>query len=177
MGALHEGHLELVRHALGRCDRAVVSIFVNPTQFSPAEDLDRYPRDERGDLAKLGRTGAHLAWLPELATMYPEASQTWVSVEELGRGLESQTRPHFFRGVATVVTKLLNQVQADVAVFGEKDYQQLLVVRQLVRDLAFRPRSRAARSSASRTASPCPPATPTCPPQASPDRTGTPSHT
>jgi pantoate--beta-alanine ligase len=137
MGALHEGHLDLVRFALARCDRAVVSIFVNPTQFAPAEDLDRYPRDVEGDLAKLAKVGAHLVWLPEVATMYPTGSQTWVAVEELSRGLESETRPHFFRGVATVVTKLLNQVQADVAVFGEKDYQQLLVVRRLARDLAI----------------------------------------
>jgi pantoate--beta-alanine ligase len=137
MGSLHEGHLALVRHALARCDRAVVSIFVNPTQFAPTEDLARYPRDEAGDLAKLAGVGAHLAWMPEVATMYPEGDQTRVTVEELARGLESATRPHFFRGVATVVAKLLNQVQADVAVFGEKDYQQLLVVRRLARDLAI----------------------------------------
>ena len=136
MGALHPGHLDLVAHALGRCDRAVVSIFVNPTQFAPAEDLDRYPRDEAGDLAKLARAGAHLAWMPDVATMYPEGDQTRVTVPLLAEGLESATRPHFFQGVATVVAKLLNQVQADLAVFGEKDYQQLLVVRRLARDLA-----------------------------------------
>jgi pantoate--beta-alanine ligase len=137
MGALHEGHLALVRHALDRCDRVVVSIFVNPTQFAPHEDLARYPRDPAGDLAKLAQLGTHLAWMPEVDTMYPQGGQTWVTVEELGRGLESETRPHFFRGVATVVTKLLNQVQADLAVFGEKDYQQLLVVRRLALDLAI----------------------------------------
>lgn len=137
MGALHEGHLDLVQHALERTDRVVVSIFVNPTQFAPAEDLDRYPRDEAGDLAKLARLGAHLVWMPEVSTMYPPGDQTWVTVEELTRDLESATRPHFFRGVATVVTKLLNQVQADIAVFGEKDYQQLLVVRRMVHDLAI----------------------------------------
>lgn len=137
MGALHEGHLALVRHALDRCDRVVVSIFVNPTQFAPHEDLARYPRDPAGDLAKLAQLGAHVAWMPEIDTMYPHGGQTWVSVEGPGRGLESDTRPHFFRGVATVVTKLLNQVQADLAVFGEKDYQQLLVVRRLALDLAI----------------------------------------
>jgi pantoate--beta-alanine ligase len=115
----------------------VVTIFVNPTQFAPTEDLDRYPRDEAGDLAMLGEAGAHLAWMPSLATMYPPGGQTWVTVEGLSSGLESTTRPHFFRGVATVVSKLLNQVQADIAMFGEKDYQQLLVVRRLVRDLAI----------------------------------------
>jgi pantoate--beta-alanine ligase len=137
MGALHAGHLSLVRRALERADRVVVSIFVNPTQFAPTEDLARYPRDEAGDLAKLAAAAAHLVWMPDVAVMYPEGDQTWVTVEGLSQGLESGTRPHFFRGVATVVTKLLNQAQADVAVFGEKDYQQLLVVRRLARDLAI----------------------------------------
>ncbi|MFO1071788.1 MAG: pantoate--beta-alanine ligase [Geminicoccaceae bacterium] len=137
MGALHAGHLDLVAHALERCDRAVVSIFVNPTQFAPTEDLDRYPRDEGGDLAKLARVGAHLVWLPAVATMYPEGEQTRVTVGGVSQGLESVTRPHFFQGVATVVAKLLNQVQADIAVFGEKDYQQLLVVRRMALDLAI----------------------------------------
>ena len=137
MGALHAGHLDLVAHALERCDRAVVSIFVNPTQFAPTEDLDRYPRDEGGDLAKLARVGAHLVWLPAVATMYPEGEQTRVTVGGVSQGLESVTRPHFFQGVATVVAKLLNQVQADIAVFGEKDFQQLLVITRLARDLAI----------------------------------------
>ena len=137
MGALHAGHLDLVAHALERCDRAVVSIFVNPTQFAPTEDLDRYPRDEAGDLAKLARVGAHLVWLPPVEAMYPEGDQTRVTVGLLSQGLESVTRPHFFQGVATVVAKLLNQVQADIAVFGEKDYQQLQVVRRLALDLAI----------------------------------------
>jgi pantoate--beta-alanine ligase len=137
MGALHAGHLALTRAALERADRGVVTIFVNPTQFAPTEDLDRYPREEAGDLAMLDEVGTHLAWMPSVTTMYPPGGQTWVTVEELGSGLESTTRPHFFRGVATVVSKLLNQVQADIAMFGEKDYQQLLVVRRLVRDLAI----------------------------------------
>ena len=136
MGALHDGHLALVRQALERSDRAVVSIFVNPTQFAPHEDLDRYPRDEAGDLAKLAAVGAHLAYLPTVAEMYPEGASTWVEVEGLSRGLCADRRPHHFRGVATVVTMLLNQAQADLAVFGEKDYQQL----QVIKRLAQRPR-------------------------------------
>ena len=136
MGALHDGHLALMRHALARADRVVASIFVNPTQFGPGEDLDRYPRDEPGDLARLAEVGVRLAWLPPVEAMYPPGDRTRVTVEELGEGLEAVARPHFFRGVATVVTKLLNQVRPDLAVFGEKDYQQLLVVR------AARPRPR-----------------------------------
>ncbi|MFO1038844.1 MAG: pantoate--beta-alanine ligase [Geminicoccaceae bacterium] len=135
MGALHEGHLDLVRHALDRCERVVVSIFVNPTQFAPHEDLARYPRDEAGDLAKLQALGVHLVWMPTVESMYAPDHRTWVKVEGLSEGLCAVTRPHFFRGVATVVTKLLNQVQADIAVFGEKDYQQLQVVKRLARDL------------------------------------------
>jgi pantoate--beta-alanine ligase len=135
MGYLHEGHLALVRRAMELADRVVVSIFVNPTQFGPNEDFDRYPRDEEGDLAKLEAVGAHLAYLPTRATMYAPDHATWVTVERLSEGLCSVTRPHFFRGVATVVAKLLNRVQPDVAVFGEKDYQQLLVVQRMVADL------------------------------------------
>lgn len=135
MGYLHDGHLALVRRALALADRVVVSIFVNPTQFAPHEDFERYPRDERGDLAKLEREGTHLVYLPTRETMYFPDHATWVTVEGLSEGLCGITRPHFFRGVATVVTKLFNRVQPDVAVFGEKDYQQLLVVRRLVRDL------------------------------------------
>jgi pantoate--beta-alanine ligase len=137
MGALHEGHLSLVREALARCDRAMASVFVNPTQFAPHEDLSHYPRDEAGDLAKLAAAGTHLTFLPTVAEMYPEGASTWVEVEGLSRGLCADRRPHHFRGVATVVTMLLNQAQADVAVFGEKDYQQLLVIRRLARDLAI----------------------------------------
>lgn len=135
MGALHEGHLSLVRHALARADRAVVSIFVNPTQFAPNEDLARYPRDEAGDLRKLADVGAHLVFMPDAAEMYAPGFATWVTVEGLSQGLCADVRPHHFRGVATVVTKLLNQAQADIAVFGEKDYQQLLIIRRLARDL------------------------------------------
>ena len=137
MGALHAGHLELVGQALARCDRAMVSIFVNPTQFAPHEDLARYPRNEAGDLAQLADAGAHLAYLPTVSEMYPEGAATWVEVEGLSRGLCAERRPHHFRGVATVVTMLLNQAQADVAMFGEKDFQQLQIVKRLVRDLAI----------------------------------------
>ncbi|MFZ1431290.1 MAG: pantoate--beta-alanine ligase, partial [Geminicoccaceae bacterium] len=137
MGALHEGHLTLVRRALAAADRVAVSIFVNPTQFAPTEDLDRYPRDEAGDLAKLAGAGAQLVFLPTVAEMYPEGASTWVEVLGLSQGLCAERRPHHFRGVATVVTKLLNQAQADIAIFGEKDYQQLQIIKRLTRDLAI----------------------------------------
>ncbi len=137
MGALHEGHLSLVRRALAAADRVAVSIFVNPTQFAPSEDLERYPRDEAGDVAKLAGAGAHLVFLPSVAEMYPEGASTWVEVQGLSQGLCAERRPHHFRGVATVVTKLLNQAQADLAVFGEKDYQQLQIIKRLTRDLAI----------------------------------------
>lgn len=135
MGYLHEGHLALVRRARELSDRQLVSIFVNPTQFGPNEDFDRYPRDEEGDLAKLRAEGVHLVYLPTRETMYASDHATWVTVERLSEGLCAAVRPHFFRGVATVVTKLFNRVQPDLAVFGEKDYQQLLVVRRMVADL------------------------------------------
>jgi pantoate--beta-alanine ligase len=135
MGALHEGHLELVRLAKARCDRAVVSIFVNPAQFAPHEDFDRYPRDETGDLAKLARVGCDLVWSPDRAEMYPEGFATRIMPAGAAEGLESDFRPHFFGGVATVCCKLFMQAAPDVAVFGEKDYQQLCVVKQMVRDL------------------------------------------
>jgi pantoate--beta-alanine ligase len=135
MGALHTGHLELVRLAKSRCRRAVVSIFVNPTQFAPHEDFDRYPRDEAGDLAKLASVGCDLVWSPERTEMYPEGFATRIVPAGAAEGLESDFRPHFFGGVATVCCKLFTQVMPDIAVFGEKDYQQLCVVRQMVRDL------------------------------------------
>jgi pantoate--beta-alanine ligase len=135
MGALHEGHLELVRIAKARCRRAVVSIFVNPAQFAPHEDFERYPRDEAGDLAKLAGVGCDLVWGPDASLMYPAGFATRIVPAGTAEGLESDTRPHFFAGVATVCCKLFTQVQPDIAVFGEKDYQQLCVVRQMVRDL------------------------------------------
>jgi pantoate--beta-alanine ligase len=137
MGALHEGHLELVRLARSRCTRTVVSIFVNPTQFAPHEDFDRYPRDEAGDLAKLAGLRCDAVWQPELSQMYGDGFATRVVPAGAAEGLESDVRPHFFGGVATVCCKLFAQVLPDIAVFGEKDYQQLAVVRQMVRDLAL----------------------------------------
>jgi pantoate--beta-alanine ligase len=135
MGALHEGHLSLVRLARRTCRRVVVSIFVNPTQFAPNEDFARYPRDEAGDLAKLAGVACDLVWAPEVAQMYPAGFATRIVPSGAAEGLESDFRPHFFAGVATVCCKLFNQVGPDIAVFGEKDYQQLCVVRQMVRDL------------------------------------------
>jgi pantoate--beta-alanine ligase len=135
MGALHEGHLELVRLAKAKCTRAVVSIFVNPAQFAPHEDFERYPRDEAGDLAKLKSVGCDLVWSPERNVMYPEGFATRIVPAGAAEGLESDFRPHFFGGVATVCCKLFTQVGPDIAVFGEKDYQQLCVVKQMVRDL------------------------------------------
>ncbi len=135
MGALHEGHLALVRAACEGCDRVVVSIFVNPTQFGPDEDHAVYPRDEAGDLRKLQALGVDVAFTPEVAEMYPPGFATSVRVRGLTDGLCGAFRPHHFEGVTTVVTKLLIQVLPDVAFFGEKDYQQLQVIRRLVRDL------------------------------------------
>ena len=135
MGALHEGHLALVRRSLATTERTCVTLFVNPRQFGPAEDFARYPRDEARDLELIETAGAHLAFAPTLAEMYPEGHLTQVSVGRLGEILEGEFRPGFFAGVATVVAKLLLQAQPDVAFFGEKDYQQLVVVRRLVRDL------------------------------------------
>lgn len=135
MGALHEGHLSLVRTLRARVDRVVASVFVNPTQFAPTEDLSRYPRDEAGDAAKLASAGCDLLYAPDAAAMYPDGFSTSVRVDGVSADLEGAHRPQMFGGVATVVSKLLLQAAPDVAAFGEKDYQQLLVVRQLVRDL------------------------------------------
>lgn len=135
MGALHAGHLALVTRGKELCDRVVVSLFVNPMQFAPSEDFSRYPRDERGDAAKLAEARVDLLYAPGLAEIYPEGFSTTVSAGALADGLCGPFRPGHFAGVATVVTKLLLQVQADVACFGEKDWQQLQIVRRLVRDL------------------------------------------
>lgn len=135
MGALHEGHLSLVRRSRRLTDRTVVSIFVNPSQFGEGEDLDSYPRRPREDAALLADEGVSLLFLPTRETMYPRGFATWVEPGGCAEGLEGEHRPGHFRGVATVVTVLLQQVRPDLAVFGEKDAQQLAVVRQLVRDL------------------------------------------
>ncbi|MER9306045.1 pantoate--beta-alanine ligase [Mesorhizobium sp. M0293] len=135
MGALHDGHISLVRIALEKADRCVVSIFVNPTQFAPTEDLDKYPRQLARDLDRLGLAKADLAFTPTVGEMYPAGFATKISVGGPSAGLESDFRQTFFDGVATVVAKLLLQATPDCAIFGEKDYQQLCVVRQLCRDL------------------------------------------
>ena len=135
MGALHEGHLALVRRALEICDRVIVSLFVNPTQFGANEDLDAYPRDEAADQAVLGELGVHLLYAPTLEEMYPDGLVTPIQVPELAEGLCGAFRPVHFAGVATIVTRLFSQSSPHVALFGEKDYQQLQVIRALVRDL------------------------------------------
>jgi pantoate--beta-alanine ligase len=135
MGALHEGHLSLVRTAKARCDRVIASLFVNPKQFAPHEDFERYPRDEAGDSALLAAAGCDLLYAPERAAMYPEGFTTNVLVPAVSTMLEGEFRPHFFGGVATVVTKLLLQCLPDAAFFGEKDYQQLQVIKRMARDL------------------------------------------
>ncbi len=135
MGALHAGHLALVAAARARAERVVVSIFVNPTQFDEADDLAAYPRDEAGDLAKLAEARADLAYVPAAAEMYGAGFATTVTVAGVSEGLCGAFRPGHFAGVATVVAKLLIQCAPDIALFGEKDYQQLLVVRRLARDL------------------------------------------
>ncbi len=137
MGYLHEGHLSLVRRARAECAGVVVSIFVNPTQFGPGEDLATYPRDLPGDLRLLEGEGVDLVWTPTPEVMYPPDFQTWVTVEEVARPLEGAQRPGHFRGVATVVAKLFNAVQPHRAYFGQKDAQQAVVIRQMVRDLNF----------------------------------------
>jgi pantoate--beta-alanine ligase len=135
MGYLHAGHVALVEEARRRASRVAVSIFVNPTQFGPTEDLARYPRDLPGDLRKAGGAGAEVAFVPEVATMYPPGAQSFVQVRELEKGLCGDRRPGHFVGVATIVLKLFNIVRPHVAVFGEKDFQQLAVIRQMVSDL------------------------------------------
>jgi len=135
MGALHAGHLSLVNEARRHADRVVVSIFVNPTQFGPGEDFARYPRDEAADALKLASVGTDLLYAPGTPEMYPAGAATTVSVAGVSEGLCADFRPTHFSGVATIVTKLLVQCLPDAAVFGEKDYQQLMVIRSLVRDL------------------------------------------
>jgi pantoate--beta-alanine ligase len=135
MGALHEGHLSLLKLAHARCQRIVVSLFINPTQFGPNEDYAAYPRDEAADAAKLAAAGADLLYAPAVGEMYLEGFATEVSVSRLTEHLCGPYRPGHFEGVATVVTKLLLQSLPDVAVFGEKDWQQLQVIRRLARDL------------------------------------------
>jgi len=137
MGFLHEGHLRLVDYAKRYADVVVVSIFVNPTQFGPKEDLNRYPRDIEGDCKKLKSRGADIVFIPHTNDVYPEDFQTYVEVFELEKPLCGRFRPGHFRGVATIVAKLFNIVMPDYAIFGKKDYQQFLLIKQMVRDLNF----------------------------------------
>lgn len=136
MGALHDGHIALIRLAQRRADRVAVSVFVNPAQFAPTEDLASYPRTWAADLAKMKAAGVDLVWSPDAATMYPHGFATRIDIGGPATcGLEDRFRPHFFGGVATVVAKLFTQVRPDYAMFGEKDYQQLKVVTAMARDL------------------------------------------
>jgi len=137
MGALHEGHLTLVRAARLQATRVAVSIFVNPAQFAPSEDFAAYPRDEAADLEKLAEVGVDVVFVPGVEEIYPPAFATAITVGGPAEDLESVSRPHFFGGVATVVAKLLTVVGPDVALFGEKDYQQLLVVKRMATDLGL----------------------------------------
>jgi pantoate--beta-alanine ligase len=137
MGALHEGHLSLVREARRMCDVVIVSVFVNPTQFGPGEDFEHYPRDLTKDTALLTDYNVDYIFAPTIEEMYPRGFSTYVNVEGLSEQLEGSSRPGHFRGVATVVTILLNTVRPDFAFFGQKDAQQALVIRRLVKDLAF----------------------------------------
>lgn len=135
MGFLHEGHLSLVKRARKDCESVITSIFVNPTQFGPNEDLDAYPRDIPRDLGLLDDYGVDVVWMPERKEMYSQDFQTWVTVEDLTQLLEGKMRPGHFRGVTTVVAKLFNAVQPDIAYFGQKDAQQIVVIRRMVDDL------------------------------------------
>ena len=135
MGALHAGHVSLLREGRRRGDQLALSIFVNPTQFGPTEDLSRYPRDLPGDLAQAAEAGTDVAYVPEARDVYPEDFQTYIEVRGLEQGLDGGSRPGHFVGVATVVCKLFNVVRPHVALFGEKDFQQLAVIRRMVADL------------------------------------------
>ena len=135
MGAFHEGHLSLIRRSVAECDVTVVSLFVNPTQFGPSEDLERYPRDLEGDLESASREGVEAVFAPEPSDMYPDEYATYVEVERLTAGLCGRFRPGHFRGVTTIVLKLLNIARPHRAYFGEKDYQQLTVIRRMGADM------------------------------------------
>jgi len=137
MGYLHAGHLSLVQIARAECASTIVSIFINPTQFGPHEDLNSYPRDLTRDLSLLEKEGVDLVWTPTAELIYPADFQTWVTVEEVTKPLEGEMRPGHFRGVSTIVAKLFNAVQPDKAYFGQKDAQQVVVIRQMVGDLNF----------------------------------------
>ncbi|MBN1294415.1 MAG: pantoate--beta-alanine ligase [Candidatus Latescibacteria bacterium] len=135
MGAIHEGHVSLIKLACEMTDYVVVSVFVNPTQFGPGEDFKKYPRNPEKDMRTIDSAGAHCIFSPEISEMYPGEYSTYITVEELTKGLCGRSRPEHFRGVTTVVTKLFNIVDPHIAVFGQKDAQQLAVIRKMVDDL------------------------------------------
>lgn len=137
MGFLHEGHLSLIRKAKKESDIVITTIFVNPTQFAPTEDLDKYPRDEKGDLQKIKSAGGDIVFIPKTDDIYPDGYETYVEVEKLTRTLEGKKRPSHFRGVTTIVAKLFNLTRPDVAVFGLKDYQQAMVLKKMALDLNY----------------------------------------
>lgn len=137
MGALHQGHGRLMERARSENETVVVSVFVNPTQFAPGEDFERYPRTRESDIDLCRAAGVDLVWFAQVEELYPVGAQTWVEVEGLGQRFEGESRPGHFRGVATVVSKLFHAVQPTRAYFGQKDLQQLFVIRQMVRDLLF----------------------------------------
>ncbi len=137
MGFLHDGHLALIKRAKRDADIVIVTIFVNPAQFAPTEDLSKYPRDEKGDLKKIKSAGGDFVFMPKAEDIYPDDFQTYVTVEDVTRTLEGASRPTHFRGVTTIVAKLFNITRPDVAVFGMKDYQQAIVLRQMTKDLGY----------------------------------------
>ncbi|MEW6412586.1 MAG: pantoate--beta-alanine ligase [Candidatus Zixiibacteriota bacterium] len=137
MGFLHDGHLSLIKRAKRDADIVIVTIFVNPAQFAPNEDLSKYPRDEKGDLRKIRSAGGDIVFIPRAEEIYPDDFQTYVTVEELTKTLEGASRPTHFRGVTTIVAKLFNITRPDIAVFGMKDYQQATVLRQMTKNLGY----------------------------------------
>jgi pantoate--beta-alanine ligase len=137
MGFLHDGHLSLITRAKKYTDVVVTTIFINPTQFAPHEDLDKYPHDEKGDIRKIKTVGGDIVFIPNVEKIYPDDYQTYVSVGAITKTLEGKSRPTHFQGVTTIVAKLLNITRPDVAVFGLKDYQQAMVIKKMVRDLDY----------------------------------------
>lgn len=137
MGFLHDGHLSLVRRAKKEVDVVITTIFVNPAQFAPHEDFSRYPRDEKGDIRKIKSAGGDIVFIPKANEVYPENFQTYVTVERLSEPLEGSVRPGHFKGVTTIVAKLFNMTRPDVAVFGMKDFQQAVILRQMTADLGY----------------------------------------
>lgn len=135
MGFLHQGHLSLIQRGLKKADIVITTIFVNPTQFAPGEDFDRYPRDTKGDIKKIRESGGQIVFMPKMEAMYPDGFETHVTVENLTQRLEGKSRPTHFQGVTTIVTKLFNITQPDFAMFGQKDFQQAAVIKKMAADL------------------------------------------